>query len=156
MLGWWKKAKDANYGEEATSVFARLARGLMRLIRPRASRMMFSSSPLQRPQSATHRKEAAMEIRGLGSAGSSLPVSPLQPARASALEGPAQTLRGSDQVEISDMGRILDEISRLPDIRHQKVAEIRQAIASGVYETADKIDTAVERLLEELRTAQLT
>ena len=98
-----------------------------------------------------------MEIRGLGSAGSSLPVSPLQPTRAAAaLEGPAQTLRAGDQVEISDMGRILDEISRLPDIRHQKVAEIRQAIASGVYETADKIDIAVERLLEEIRTAQLT
>ena len=45
---------------------------------------------------------------------------------------------------------MLDGISRLPDIRHEKVEEIRQQIASGTYETPEKIQVALDRLLDEL------
>lgn len=55
-----------------------------------------------------------------------------------------------DQVEISPLGQMLDGISRLPDIRHEKVAEIRGQIASGVYETPAKLELALDRLMDEL------
>lgn len=55
-----------------------------------------------------------------------------------------------DHVEISPLGQMLDGISRLPDIRHEKVEEIRQQIASGTYETPEKIQVALDRLLDEL------
>ena len=35
-------------------------------------------------------------------------------------------------------------------IRSEKVAEIREQIAAGQYETAEKIDVAVERMLDEI------
>jgi negative regulator of flagellin synthesis FlgM len=55
-----------------------------------------------------------------------------------------------DHVEISPLGQMLDGISRLPEIRHEKVEEIRRQIADGSYETPDKIQIALDRLLDEL------
>ena len=56
-----------------------------------------------------------------------------------------------DEVEISEMGRLLDELSQLPEIRHEKVAEIRSRIEAQTYETPEKLEVTVERLLKELR-----
>lgn len=97
------------------------------------------------------KKGASMEIQGPGSAGGSFPVLPTQSTQISSLDSASPAFRASDHVEISEMGRLLDQISRLPEIREEKVAEIRQAIASGVYETPDKLELAVERLLREIR-----
>jgi negative regulator of flagellin synthesis FlgM len=55
-----------------------------------------------------------------------------------------------DQVEISPLGQMLDGISRLPEIRHERVEEVRQKIAAGVYETPEKLEIALDRLLDEL------
>ena len=55
-----------------------------------------------------------------------------------------------DHVEISPLGQMLDGISRLPEIRHEKVEEIRKQIASGSYETPEKIQVALDRLFDEL------
>jgi negative regulator of flagellin synthesis FlgM len=55
-----------------------------------------------------------------------------------------------DQVDISEAGRIAERLAELPDIRADRVAELRAAISSGTYETGDKLSTAVDRLLDEL------
>ena len=38
----------------------------------------------------------------------------------------------------------------MPDIRQDRVAAIRAAIADGTYETADKMDEALSALLDEI------
>jgi negative regulator of flagellin synthesis FlgM len=55
-----------------------------------------------------------------------------------------------DHVEISPLGQMLDGIDRLPEIRHEKVAEIRRQIEAGTYETPDKLERALDNLLNEL------
>ena len=55
-----------------------------------------------------------------------------------------------DHVEISPLGQMLDGISRLPEIRHEKVEEIRRQIASGSYETPEKLELALDRMMDEL------
>lgn len=55
-----------------------------------------------------------------------------------------------DRVEISPLGQMLDSISQIPDIRHERVEEIRQQIATGTYETPEKLEMALDRLLDEL------
>ena len=55
-----------------------------------------------------------------------------------------------DHVEISPLGQMLDGISRLPEIRHEKVEEIRRQIAAGSYETPEKLELALDRLMDEL------
>ena len=56
----------------------------------------------------------------------------------------------SDSVELSDHARHLSTLRSLPAVREDRVAEIRDAIANGTYDTEGKLDTAVDRLLEDL------
>lgn len=55
-----------------------------------------------------------------------------------------------DHVEISPVGRMLDGVSGLPEIRHERVQEIRSQIAAGVYETPEKLEVALDRMLDEM------
>ncbi len=63
---------------------------------------------------------------------------------------PAPPERPGDRVELSDHARYLDHLRRLPDVRHDRVREIRAAIRNGDYETDEKFDVAVNRLFEDL------
>ncbi len=55
-----------------------------------------------------------------------------------------------DSVEISDAGRMAEQMSQIPDIRQDRVNEIRSQIASGTYETDAKLSVALDRLLDEI------
>jgi len=57
---------------------------------------------------------------------------------------------GADQLDISHEADLASRIREIPDIRQDRVAEIRAAIESGEYETSEKLDIAVGRLLDEL------
>ena len=83
-------------------------------------------------------------------------MEPLDRAAGTAAHQSAQRLRlngqrPGDRVELSDHARLLDRLLHLPDVRADLVDRVRQAIHDGTYETEDKLDVAVERLLEELR-----
>ena len=56
----------------------------------------------------------------------------------------------SDRVELSDHARLLDQIRRMPDVRTDRVEQVREAIARGEYETEERLNEAVERLVDEL------
>jgi anti-sigma28 factor (negative regulator of flagellin synthesis) len=56
----------------------------------------------------------------------------------------------SDQLDISDAARLADRVAELPEIRADRVAELRSAIMNGTYETQDKLATAVDRLFDEI------
>ncbi|HEX3869499.1 MAG TPA: flagellar biosynthesis anti-sigma factor FlgM [Pirellulales bacterium] len=56
----------------------------------------------------------------------------------------------ADQLDISPAAQHLEQIGQMPDIRADRVEQLRAQIASGAYETAAKLDIAVERLLDEL------
>ena len=56
----------------------------------------------------------------------------------------------SDRLDISEAGQIASRMAELPDVRAERVASIRAAIADGSYETADRLSSAVERLLDEI------
>lgn len=56
----------------------------------------------------------------------------------------------TDRVEISDLATFLSRLSELPEDRARKIVDIRTAIAEGTYETPEKLDAALNRLLEQL------
>lgn len=58
--------------------------------------------------------------------------------------------QGADQVDISPEARLISQIHDLPEVRADRVAELRAQIAAGVYETEEKISVALDRLLDEL------
>ncbi len=59
-------------------------------------------------------------------------------------------LTGADQLDISREADMVSRVREIPDIRADRVAEIRAAIESGEYETDEKLDIAVGRLLDEI------
>lgn len=56
----------------------------------------------------------------------------------------------TDQLDISAAGQLADRMSEIPDIRQDRVSALRAAIANGTYETDDKLNVALDRLLDEI------
>ncbi len=80
--------------------------------------------------------------------GSNSPITRLQGSTAVGTTQRSQDVGtdDTDTVEISDSARYLSEIKNLPDTREDKVQAARDAIASGGYETPDRINGTVDRL----------
>ena len=92
-----------------------------------------------------------MEVRGLSSAS---PMSPL--SRPEATSAPEKSTGVTpttprDEVEISEVGKMLDDASRTPGIREQRLAQIKAAIEAGTYETPEKLELALNRMVEQLK-----
>jgi anti-sigma28 factor (negative regulator of flagellin synthesis) len=82
-------------------------------------------------------------------------VSPIFPTRSTApanVVRPAQLEVPQDDIQISPQARMLDEITQSGAVRHEKIDEVRRMIASGVYETPEKLAIAVDRMLDRLQT----
>ena len=60
------------------------------------------------------------------------------------------TGRAEDTVELSELAVLLSRLDSVPEIRAPKVAHIRAEIENGTYETPEKLEATVTRLLEEL------
>jgi len=90
-----------------------------------------------------------MEIHGAGGAQGPQAIYPRLAAFTVEAGQAAQTQAPRDRVEISPIGRMLDGVARLPEIRHEKVEEIRSQIAAGVYETPEKLELALDRMMDE-------
>ena len=91
-----------------------------------------------------------MQINGLGPIhGPQSIQGPQRPQFARQPAAPRQNT-GVDQLDISPEAQILSQVRDIPEIRADRVAEIRAAIDAGAYETEDKLDIALDRLLDEI------
>ncbi len=50
----------------------------------------------------------------------------------------------------SPIGKLLQQIAALPEIRQDKVLYAKREIAEGRYDTSDRLDATVDSILEEL------
>ncbi len=94
-----------------------------------------------------------MQIHGLGSAHGPQSVQGPHRSQPSQQAQPAQPRRsavGVDELDISPEAQLLSQVREVPEIRADRVAEIRAAIESGTYETDEKISLAVDRLFDEI------
>jgi flagellar biosynthesis anti-sigma factor FlgM len=87
-------------------------------------------------------------INGIG------PNSPVQkvvqqPIQKQTPADPPAQIPTVDKLELSGMSHLLQSL-KSNDVRVDKVADIKQQIESGTYETDDKLDVAADRLLDEL------
>jgi negative regulator of flagellin synthesis FlgM len=73
---------------------------------------------------------------------------------AARLTQPATAARPSsataDTLEISSEAAAASRLSEIPDIRHDRVAAIKAQIEAGTYETPERLDAALEALLDEI------
>jgi negative regulator of flagellin synthesis FlgM len=90
-----------------------------------------------------------MYIYGTAHVHSAQPVN--APHRLAATQAPSPSYAGGvDELDISPEADFVAQARDLPEIREDRVASIRAQIASGSYETAEKLDLALSRLLDEI------
>ncbi len=56
----------------------------------------------------------------------------------------------ADEVDISEAARLVEQVQQMPEMRSDRIEAVRQQIAEGTYETRDKLNVALERLLDEI------
>ena len=71
----------------------------------------------------------------------------LQPKTASTNSVNSATALPVDQLDISPQARMMGTTATGGEVRADRVAELRAQIANGNYDTAEKLDTAVGRML---------
>lgn len=86
--------------------------------------------------------------QGVGGAGRVPGVGPIGPAKGAEK---AQALgEPRDQVQISLEARLKSLLAKVPEVRQDLVDRVRAELAAGTYETEEKLDTAIDRLLDDL------
>ena len=53
-------------------------------------------------------------------------------------------------INTTPLGQVLKKIASLPEVRQEKVLGIREQITTGRYDLNDRLDVAVDKVLEDL------
>ena len=62
----------------------------------------------------------------------------------------ATSTRAGDRVELSEQARLLSKLKQLPEVREGLVNSVKSQIEAGNYDTAERFDTAINALLDDL------
>ena len=96
-----------------------------------------------------------MDVSGLGSVHGNNPVrsagpaGSTAPANAASSNAPQSPLTSpKDELEISEAGQMLDRLSESPEVRAERIAQIKEAIDNGDYDTDEKLEAALSRMFE--------
>ncbi len=57
-----------------------------------------------------------------------------------------------ENISSTPIGQVLKKIASLPEVRRKKVLDVRQQLTAGRYDVADHLDTALDKVLEDLTT----
>lgn len=91
-------------------------------------------------------------IKGAANVASVGRAEPREAAQERTAPAAAQVQRGEDQIELSEASRLLARLRGLPEIRQELVDRVRAEIESGSYETDDKLDQAIESMLDDIES----
>jgi negative regulator of flagellin synthesis FlgM len=72
---------------------------------------------------------------------SAVPAGEIRPAGAAGI---------SDVVEISTIAKLAARIQEIPDVRTELVERVKVEVAAGTYETPERLDLAVDRLMDDM------
>ncbi len=57
-----------------------------------------------------------------------------------------------DNLNHTPLGQVLKRIASMPEVRRNKVLKVRRSLSRGQYELNDRLDRALERVFEDLKT----
>jgi anti-sigma28 factor (negative regulator of flagellin synthesis) len=55
-----------------------------------------------------------------------------------------------DNIHHTPLGQVLKKIACLPEVRRKKVLQLRRQITEGKYDVSDRLDMALDKVLEDL------
>lgn len=91
-----------------------------------------------------------MDVNGIDSVQHSIPVNPVGNVNAAQPVANIDISMPVDQVELSEVPDLVADLDGPSEVRAERLAQIKAAIDGGTYETADKLQSAVDRLLLDL------
>ncbi|RME85337.1 MAG: flagellar biosynthesis anti-sigma factor FlgM [Planctomycetota bacterium] len=77
-------------------------------------------------------------------------ASQIQPLGSIQNQESLQNITSPNKIHISEEAKILDNLSEIPDIRQEKVENIRAQILAGTYLDDQNLEKAMESLLQDL------
>lgn len=91
-----------------------------------------------------------MQVYGPAHLHGAQPINSPHTSRASGPSAAYSSGTIQDELDISEAGRLVDNVRNMPEMRMDRIREIRAEIASGTYETDEKLEIAFGRLLDEI------
>jgi negative regulator of flagellin synthesis FlgM len=91
-----------------------------------------------------------MQIFGASHIFGSQPIGSIGGTQQASGPSEANGLLGSDQIDISPEADMISRVQETNDVRADRIAQIRAQIADGTYETHERLDIAVGRLLDQV------
>lgn len=91
-----------------------------------------------------------MDVSGIGPIGGGQPVRRVEQPIEPPASPEARPVSPTDELELSAVDSAAAEVQLQTQFRAHRLEQIRQQIESGSYETPEKLDAAVNRMLEEL------
>lgn len=55
-----------------------------------------------------------------------------------------------ENINTTPIGQVLKKIALLPEVRKEKILEVRRQLTEGQYDLNDRLDVALDRVLEDL------
>lgn len=93
----------------------------------------------------------SMDVSGLGSVSGAGPVRSTTPANAAKpTEAPSASTTPKDELELSAAGQALERLNETPEMRAERLAQIKAAIDDGSYDSDEKLDAALSRMFDSL------
>lgn len=98
-------------------------------------------------------------VQGSGAIGRLAGVSEPRVREQQALSTSNPVTRGEDKVELSQEAQVLapwlDKLNQLPAVRQELVDRVRGEIANGTYDTADRLNAALDGMIDETQSGQI-
>jgi negative regulator of flagellin synthesis FlgM len=91
-----------------------------------------------------------MDVRGIGSVPGASPIRPAASPSVTPNAGVAKPQFPRDELQLSSAGKMLDQLSQSPDIRQERLAQIKAAIENGTYDTDEKLEAALSKMFDSM------
>ena len=87
----------------------------------------------------------------VGNVRGTAPATPIKSVEVTAPCTESNVVETTDSVEFSAEARLLEKIQQLPSVRQERIDAIKSAIATNTYLTNDKLELALNRMIDETR-----
>ena len=99
----------------------------------------------------TYQERADMDVNGIGPVSGSQPVRKVAQPATPPPAPEARPTSPTDELELTSVNSAApSQVDLKAEFQSQRIAQIQQQIADGTYETPEKLDIAVDRMLESL------
>jgi negative regulator of flagellin synthesis FlgM len=96
------------------------------------------------------REKLVMQIQGTTQNHGPQQINAPHTATSAQPTGGTQSGAQVDQLDISHEADMASRIREIPDIRQERIAQIRAEIEAGTYETENRLSAALDNLLDEI------